>query len=128
MQRQRRVGNNRFVSAIGDVLLNECVEKLDRGAYGGGLVSRDREVDRDNFGAAIEDLIVSLAQEFGDTGRRFHEQQQTSTRAGRFCLGHDPVEFGSTTNKVLLDHSPENAAKIFTPTAHPDHHLTQRRK
>jgi hypothetical protein len=33
-------------------------------------------------------------------------------------LHHDPVEFASTTNKVLLNHSPENAAEIFTPAAH----------
>ena len=33
-------------------------------------------------------------------------------------MREDPVEFASTTNKVLLYYSPENTTEIFTPTAH----------
>ena len=105
--------NDRFVSAISDVLLDEGVEKLDRGADGGGFVARDREVDRNDFGALVEDLIVSLAQEFGDTGRRLHQQQQAATCVGRLGLGHDAIQFAGTTDKVLLDHAAEDAAKVF---------------
>ena len=113
LQGQRRVGNNGLVATIGDVLLDERVEKLDRGADGGSLVSRNREIDRDYVGAAIEDLIVSLAKKFRDARRWFHEQQQTATRFGGFRLGQDPVELRRATDKVLLDHTAENAAEIF---------------
>ena len=62
--------------------------------------------------APVEDLIVGLAQKFRDAGRRFHQQQQTATRVGRFRLGHDPVQFARTTDEVLLDHAAETRRKF----------------
>src|SRR5690349_10315094 len=68
LQRQRRVRDDWFVAAVGDVLLQKRVEKLDRRADRGGLVTRKCKIDRDDFGTLIEDLIVGLAQEFRNTG------------------------------------------------------------
>src|SRR6185295_16600222 len=118
-----------FVAAESDVLLDEGVEKLDRSADGGSLVWGDGKVDGDDVAAQVEELIVGLAQKFRDAGGWFHQEQQAATRVGRFRLDHDAVQFAPTTDKVLLDHTAENAAKLFAgaATAHKQY-FTRRRK
>jgi hypothetical protein len=77
----------------------------------------DRKVDGDDVAAQIEVLIVGLAQKFRDTCGWLHQEQQSATRVSRFRLDYDAVQFAPTTDKVLLDHAAEDAAKLFAGAA-----------
>src|SRR5215204_6800895 len=106
-----------FIELICDVLLDKRIQKFYRSTYRRGLITCDGEIDRNNFRAPIKDLVVSLAKEFGDTGRRLHQQQQTPTCVCRLRLGHDPFEFACTTDKVLLGNATKHAAETFAGAA-----------
>ncbi len=95
----------------------KVVQKLDRGADGSRFVAGECKVDRNDVGTLVEDLIVSLAQQFRHACRRFHQQQQSAACVCRFSVGQDPVELLVAPDKIVLRHAAEDAPEVFTGAA-----------
>src|ERR1051325_7917986 len=108
VQGARRVTQRRIVETKGDVLQQKVVQEFYSRADSGGFRVGQRKIDRNDFAAAIEELVKGLPQQFGNTGKR-SEQDQLPARAGRPHRVRDQLlELSGTANKLVALDATEN--------------------